>query len=113
MSDPLPTDLLVSATRRRAATEGVSIVAVRKGDATSGSLALKVNLLNGTARAFAQARAGDELVWSLLGTADPMPENEADAVLNQQADFDPDVWIVEIEDKKGRIWFPGRIAASF
>jgi len=27
----------------------------------------------------------------------------------EQASFDPDLWLIEIEDKKGRAWFPGKI----
>jgi hypothetical protein len=27
----------------------------------------------------------------------------------RQADIDPDAWLIEIEDKQGRIWFPGKV----
>ncbi len=29
-------------------------------------------------------------------------EGEAQAYLTRQVDFDPDIWILEVEDKKGR-----------
>ena len=36
-------------------------------------------------------------------------EKDADAYLAQQAKTDPDAWLIEIEDKQGRVWFPGKV----
>ena len=33
---------------------------------------------------------------------DPTPESDADAYLARQIDFDPDIWIVAVEDRLGR-----------
>jgi len=38
-----------------------------------------------------------------------MAENEAEGYLARQAEIDPDCWILEIEDRQGRHWFPGRV----
>lgn len=112
MSETTPTELLVGAQIRRAATAGVSIVVLRRGDSNSGAIILKINRLDGTARVLMQIRDDEELVWSPAGRSDPMPEREADQYLEEQAAFDPDSWLIEIEDKSGRIWFPGRVIGS-
>jgi len=109
MSDEtLATDLLVSAHIRIAARAGVPIVVRRRGYNSSGTIVLKINLLNGQARVLTQARFGDELVWT-VGRDDPMSDQDAEANMERQAAIDPDSWLVEIEDKQGRHWFPGRI----
>ena len=107
--DRLPTDMLVNATTRVAAQQGVPIVVLRKGDNSSGSLILKINRLDGTAQVLTQVRFDDELVWCPVASAEAMPESEADDYLRQQTAMDPDGWLLEIEDRQGRHWFPGRI----
>ena len=109
MSDGLPTEMLISAQRRVAAREGVPLTVVRKGYGSVGTILLKINRLDGTARVLSQVRYDDELVWSPVSRTDPMPERDADAYMAKQAEVDPDLWIIEIEDKQGRHWFPGKI----
>ncbi|MDD3288646.1 MAG: DUF1491 family protein [Alphaproteobacteria bacterium] len=109
MNDGLPTDLMVNAQIRVAYKEGVTIVVSKRGDNSSGTIILKINKLDGTARVLTQVRYNDELVWCPISKTDPMPESDADRYLEQQAKFDTDCWIIEIEDKQGRIWFPGRV----
>ncbi len=107
MTDDLPTDLWIAAHIRQAVKEGVPMIVVHKGDASRGSIFLKINRLDGTAQIMSQLRMEDELVWCPMGGF--LPESEADSYLAEQTAFDPDVWIVEIEDRQGRLWFPGRI----
>ncbi|MGB9152091.1 MAG: DUF1491 family protein [Alphaproteobacteria bacterium] len=105
----LATDLYVSAHIRTAARDNVPMIVTRRGDPSSGSLILKINLLNGTARVLIEARYDDNRVWTPATQTDPMQEPDADAYLARQADIDPDAWIIEIEDKQGRVWFPGKV----
>jgi hypothetical protein len=107
--DRLSTDLLVSAATRLAEKEGVPVTVVHRGDPNSGTLILKINLLNGTARVLTEVRDGDNRVWTPATSTDPVSDAAAEAYLSRQADIDPDVWLIEIEDKKGRVWFPGKI----
>jgi hypothetical protein len=109
--DGLPTDLMINAHIRIAAREGVPITIIRHGHNASGAIILKINRLDGTARVLTQVRYDDELVWSPVSRTDPMDEPAADAYLARQADIDPDSWLVEIEDRQGRHWFPGRVMA--
>lgn len=112
MDDKLPAGLLVSAQIRTAARAGIPITLRRRGDETRGVIILKINLLDGTARVLTQARRGDEIVWLPATKTDPMPEPEAEKYLEKQARIDPDSWLVEIEDKEGRTWFPGRVMSA-
>ncbi|MEJ0063766.1 MAG: DUF1491 family protein [Alphaproteobacteria bacterium] len=104
----LPAELVVSAHIRLAAQQGVPIVVVRKGDPQGGAILLKINRLDGTAHLLTQVRADSELVWSPLQALDPMPEADADSLMRRQGEFDPDLWLIEIEDRQGRHWFPGK-----
>jgi hypothetical protein len=111
MSDRLSTDLYVSAHARQAQRENVPMTVIRKGDPSSGSLILKIYLLNGMARVLIEARYEDNRVWTPALPQDPMPEREADAYMARQSEVDPDAWLIEIEDKQGRIWFPGKVVS--
>ncbi|NTU77355.1 MAG: DUF1491 family protein [Alphaproteobacteria bacterium] len=102
-------DLIIAAQIRLAAKEGVPITVVHRGDNSRGSVFLKINLLDGTARVLAQARLGEEVGWNPIGRADTMPETDADRYLARQIGNDPDCWVLEIEDRQGRLWFPGRV----
>jgi len=109
MNDDLPTAFWIAAQIRIAEKSGVPMVIVHKGDATNGSILLKINSLNGTAEILSQVRLDDERVWTPITDKPHMSEADADAYLARQIDFDPDVWVVEVEDRQGRPWFPGRI----
>ena len=105
----LATDLYVSAHIRAAASNGVPMMVTRRGDPSSGSLILKINLLNGTARVLIEARYDGNRVWTPATHTDPMPDRDAEDYLARQAEIDPDAWLIEIEDKQGRVWFPGKV----
>jgi hypothetical protein len=104
-----PTDLLVSAQTRIAAEHGIPIVVRHRGDSSTGVIVLKINLLDGTARVLTQVRIDDELAWNSASPNDCMKDEDAERYLDQQIDIDPDAWVVEIEDRRGRHWFPGRV----
>jgi hypothetical protein len=71
-----------------------------RGDATAGAVIVKVNTLDGDASAFARAYdATGARVWTPLAEG---PEAEVDAALARQRRFDPDLWLIEVEDRRGR-----------
>ncbi|MBV9571463.1 MAG: DUF1491 family protein [Alphaproteobacteria bacterium] len=87
---------------RRAEVAGAQAYLVRRGQEDAGALFLKLSRLDGTFTVLNQARRGDgELIWTkpLGESAD---ENAVLAYLEKQARFDPDLWILEIEDRDGR-----------
>jgi hypothetical protein len=98
----LHTDIWVSALIRRAEQAGAFAIVARKGDARAGAVLVKtLNLHTGETRLYAEATRGDgEMVWMEPTAA----HTEADlaAYVERAVRFDPDIWIVEIEDTEGR-----------
>lgn len=95
-------DIWVAALIRRAELGGAFPVVVRKGDARAGSVLIKVlNRSEGTARLYAEATRGDgEKVWMRPALSEQ--ETELDAYIARAARVDPDIWVVEIDDRDGR-----------
>ena len=92
---------------RRCIGEGSSAVVVRHGDDDAGAIFIKINRLDGTCLLFAPAPAGlsgaeSDRRWVAVLNADGISESEADRLLAREADFDRDLWLVEVEDRNGR-----------
>jgi hypothetical protein len=98
----LKAGIFVRALVRRAEVAGASAFIVRKGAEEAGAVILTLSRLDGTCLLLNQARNGKgELVWARpLG--DWSDEAKARTWLDKQIRFDPDLWIVEIEDRQGR-----------
>lgn len=73
----------------------------RRGDATAGAVLVKLATLDGHARAFQRSfdPGSGERVWVML---DAGPETQVDATIARQRGYDPDLWVIEVEDKAGR-----------
>ena len=99
----LKAGIFVRALIRRAEVAGAQAYVVRKGSEDSGAIFLKINRLDGTNLVLDQARRGAEgdLVW-VKPLGDSADEERARVWFDKQVKFDPDVWIVEIEDREGR-----------
>lgn len=102
MQPRIKTAIQIKAIIRRAEVAGAQAFLVRRGQEDAGALYLKVARLDGTFMVLNQARRGDgELVWTKpLG--DSVDEASASKYLEKQLRFDPDIWILEIEDSQGR-----------
>lgn len=102
--DELKTDFWASALIRRAQIAGAFAGVVRKGDADAGAVLVKVATLDRRARLYAPARNGaGERVWLDL-SAGTLGDDEAevDAAIRKRMEKDPDLWVIEVEDKWGR-----------
>jgi len=98
----LKAGIFVRALIRRVQVVGASAVVVRMGSEEAGAVIIKVDRLDGQVLVLNQARnAKGELVWAqvLGGWADG---KRARDWCDKQVGFDPDLWIVEIEDREGR-----------
>lgn len=96
------TDIWVAALIRRAELGGGYAVVVRKGDARAGSVLVKViNRTDNSFRLYAEAtRADGETIWMRPSRAET--EAELDAYVERARRIDPDLWVVEVEDRQGR-----------
>jgi hypothetical protein len=101
MSARLASGLWVSAYLTRLRLADIPAYVTAKGDAEAGAVMVKVALLDGSARAY--ERRSDLMTgaraWILLAEG---AEVEVDAVLARQRARDPDLWVIELEDRAGR-----------
>ncbi len=75
---------------------------VRRGDADAGTVLLKINRLNGTATVLSQTVNVDgDRAWLRATGASPVADAEAEAYIQRQRKRDPDLWVIEIEDRGG------------
>jgi hypothetical protein len=98
----LKAGIFVRAMIRRVQVVGASAFVVRSGAEDAGAIILKISKLDGTVLVLNQVRgATGQLAWAqaLGGWTD---EARAAAWCDKQVKFDPDLWIVEIEDREGR-----------
>ena len=96
---------------RRASIAGAFAGVTRKGDADAGAVLVKVSTLDGRARLYAPARAGEgDRIWLDL-SAGPLGDVEADidAYVDKRSRTDPDLWVIEVEDKHGRHFLMERV----
>ena len=74
---------------------------VAHGDDTGGAVLVKLSTLDGSAtvcqRSF-DLQSGDRR-WMELSSG---PEPDVDAAIDRQRGFDPDLWVIEVEDRAGR-----------
>jgi hypothetical protein len=113
----LKAEIWVKAYLRRCQHEGAAAVLVRRGDADAGSIYIKVSRLDGTAALFGPAPAGldamrEDRQWQSCLEREPAPEGDADAYLERQVDYDPDIWIVSVEDRQGRHFLDDELRAK-
>ncbi len=98
----IKTAIQIKAIIRRAEVAGAHAFLVRRGQEDAGALFLKISRLDGTFTVLNQARRGDgELIWT-KPIGDSTDEAVASKYLEKQLRFDPDIWILEIEDREGR-----------
>ncbi len=74
---------------------------VQRGDSTAGAVLVKLNTLDGKACCYQRSfdlMTGDRK-WMVLAEGD---EAEVDLSVSKQCGFDPDLWVIEVEDKQGR-----------
>ena len=101
MAPRLTSDLWVSAYLARLRLANIPVYVTARGDATAGAVAVKLATLDGRARAFERRSdiLTDERRWMVLAEG---PEPEVDAVLSRARARDPDLWVIEVEDRQGR-----------
>ncbi|MFN3662964.1 DUF1491 family protein [Yoonia sp.] len=97
----LTADIWVSAYLTRLRLAAIPAFVVARGDATAGAVMVKLNTLDG--RACCYQRSFDlmtgERQWVVLAEGG---EADVDLSIQRQCSFDPDLWVIEVEDRQGR-----------
>src|ERR1700746_3906026 len=104
----LKSSIWVAAYLRRCQTAGVFGAMRRRGAEEAGAVFVKVTTLDGNAMLYVPApqtvyddsRPIERLF--VAATPQPVPEQSVEERLTREIRFDPDVWIVETEDRAGR-----------
>jgi hypothetical protein len=105
----LKSALWVAAYLRRCQVEGLFGVVRRRGAEEAGAVFVRIVRLDGTSDLFGPAPQsevdtahGADRSFSASLKVQPAPDASIEAYLAREIKFDPDVWIVEVEDRAGR-----------
>lgn len=97
----LASDFWVQAYLARLRCAEIPAFVTAHGDDTAGAVLVKLNTLDGGARVF--QRGFDTLSglrrWVTLAEG---TEAQVDAAIARQRGMDPDLWVIEVEDRLGR-----------
>lgn len=101
MAARLTADFWVRAYLKRLELAGIPAFVTAHGDATAGAILIKQAPLDGSARAFQRSfdLMSGARAWVVLAEG---AEREVDAAIARQRAFDPDLWVIEVEDRAGR-----------
>src|SRR4029450_11037190 len=106
----LTTGLWVSAQVRICDRAFIPATVVRRGDPDAGTGSLNITRSEAGVTVYPQASwMGDGPAWSRGTGPSPVPEADADAYIARQVARDPDVWVLEIEDRKGQYQLDGKV----
>ena len=104
----LTSDFFVSAYLRRCGIEGAFAALRRRGGAGAGAIFIVIDRLDGTGTLYGPAsqsayedRPADR-AFSRAHKAETLPREEIEQRLEREIGFDPDCWIIEIEERQGR-----------
>jgi len=110
MAVRLRTGMWVMAQVRYCDRAFIPAAVVRRGDFDAGTVLLKHNRFDEGVTVYTQTTTSDgELGWSRGTGPAPVSEPEADAYIARQVQNDPDVWVLEIEDRRGLYKLDGKI----
>ena len=104
----LKASIWVQAYLRQCDRQGLSLIVQRHGDDDAGAVFIKVSLLNGRAMLFGPAPPegisfdAPPQRWVSQFNDEVVDEQTVDAFLLSQTKFDPDLWILVLEDQLGR-----------
>ena len=99
-SPRLSADFWVRAYLARLQMADIPAYVTAKGDATAGAVLVKCATLDGRAKVYQRSfdlMTGDR-AWITLAEGD---DSEVDAAIARQRQFDPDLWVIEIESRDG------------
>lgn len=109
MTPRLRSDFWVAALRKRAEAAGAFVSIARRGADEAGTIFIAIDRRDGTFDLYGPAPQSvfddtptDRLFSMILSGTE---EQKLRARMEQEARFDPDLWLVDIEDRHGRAFF--------
>ena len=103
----IKTEIWVKAYVRRVMAQGVSAYIAARGDDFAGAVYIHIDDLQGGHLLFVPAPAGlsgsdEERRWMACFEKACVSKEKVEDYLNAQKKYDPDLWIVELEDRQAR-----------
>jgi hypothetical protein len=97
----LRTDFWVQAYIAILGQEAIPVYVRQHGDDHAGSVQVKVCTLDGSAALYVRRYdfAADDMIWENIAQG---PEADIDAHITRECARDRDIWVLEIEDSRGR-----------
>jgi len=97
----LTAEFWVKAYFARLRLQGIPAFVTAHGDDTAGAVLVKLSTLDGQARAYQRSYdlMRDTRAWVVLAEG---TDAAVDAAIARQRRADPDLWVIEVEDRDGR-----------
>ena len=114
----LKTELWVKAYIRRRQSAGAFAAVVAHGHDDAGSILIKISKLDGQAALFGPApmsfdgdgRDDGERRFARLHDEEWTAERTVDGLIARQRSYDEDLWVIEVEDRRGEAGLEGWLA---
>ncbi len=102
----LKAEIWVKAHLRRCFSSGLTAVIANSGAPEAGAIHVQVTISSSQVRVFAPApgpayNEDGQRTWSQPLGNEPVTPEKASEYFNRQKSFDPDIWIVDIDDRHG------------
>jgi hypothetical protein len=106
----LPTELWVTAHLRICDVKNIPVYVRHRGDSVSGIVMVKIIINPQTCKLYSQNRDIDgNMGWLDIFAGEILDETRADLYIERTIQRDPDMWVIEVEDKNGINPFEGKI----
>ena len=108
--DRLPVSLWLDAQLRVIAAQGIPYTVINKGAYAAGTVMVKIYAPGEGCLLLQQQRdMNGAMGWMGLFKGQLTPEGEVDAYIARAVDRDPDLWVIEVEDREKRNPFEGKV----
>ena len=97
----ITSDFIATSFIKKARNKFLDTYLVKRGDKISGEIFLKLNKLNGYCKIYTYKKSSVNNPWKSYGLSDWEEEKKIKKKLDRVLNIDPDVWIIEIDDKLG------------
>ena len=115
----LRSDIWIASYLRRVMAQGAFVAVRRKGIPEAGAIFIRIDSLGGESALYGpapQSLSGAEVggedggrLFVRLHTGETIPNEIVEQRLAKETKFDPDCWIIEVEDRSGRSFLEGSL----